>query len=82
MGQFGPKIAQMAAQSLPSPCQSKVSHRKFEENNFMSNEINVLVIEDEAPIRRFLRASLPSHGYHLIEADNGEDGLLLSLIHI
>lgn len=42
----------------------------------MSNEINVLVIEDEAPIRRFLRASLPSHGYHLIEADNGEDGLL------
>ena len=42
----------------------------------MSNEINVLVIEDEAPIRRFLRASLPSHGYHLIEAENGEDGLL------
>ncbi|ABX04914.1 MAG TPA: DNA-binding response regulator [Herpetosiphon sp.] len=42
----------------------------------MSNTINVLVIEDEAPIRRFLRASLPSHGYHLIEAENGEDGLL------
>ncbi|GAA5528952.1 response regulator [Herpetosiphon gulosus] len=42
----------------------------------MSNEINVLVIEDEAPIRRFLRASLPSHGYKLIEAENGEDGLL------
>ncbi len=42
----------------------------------MSNEIQVLVIEDEAPIRRFLRASLPSHGYTLIEAENGEDGLL------
>lgn len=47
----------------------------------MSNEINVLVIEDEAPIRRFLRASLPSHGYHLIEADNGEDGLLQAAMH-
>lgn len=42
----------------------------------MSNAISVLVIEDEAPIRRFLRASLPSHGYALIEAENGEDGLL------
>src|SRR3954469_17492168 len=36
----------------------------------------VLVIEDEPPIRRFLRASLPSHGYHLEEAITGEEGLL------
>ena len=36
----------------------------------------VLVIEDEPPIRRFLRASLPGHGYHLEEATTGEEGLL------
>ena len=36
----------------------------------------ILVIEDEPPIRRFLRASLPAHGYHLEEATTGEEGLL------
>jgi CheY-like chemotaxis protein len=35
----------------------------------------VLVIEDEAPIRRFLRATLDSQGYRLIEAATGADGL-------
>jgi two-component system KDP operon response regulator KdpE len=35
----------------------------------------VLAIEDEAPIRRFLRASLDTQGYRLIEAATGEDGL-------
>jgi two-component system, OmpR family, KDP operon response regulator KdpE len=34
-----------------------------------------LVIEDEAPIRRFLRASLDSQGYRLVEAATGADGL-------
>ena len=34
----------------------------------------VLVIEDEPPIRRFLRATLTSHGYRLVEAETGEDG--------
>jgi two-component system, OmpR family, KDP operon response regulator KdpE len=36
----------------------------------------VLVIEDEAPIRRFLRPSLVSQGYRIIEAMSGNDGLL------
>jgi two-component system KDP operon response regulator KdpE len=35
----------------------------------------ILLIEDEAQMRRFLRASLPAHGYALIEATNGQDGL-------
>jgi two-component system KDP operon response regulator KdpE len=35
----------------------------------------VLVIEDELQIRRFLRATLSSHGYTLIEAGTAEDGL-------
>ena len=36
----------------------------------------VLVIEDEPPIRRFLRPTLTSQGYRLVEAETGEDGLL------
>lgn len=35
----------------------------------------VLVIEDEPPIVRFLRAALPGNGYRLIEAATGADGL-------
>jgi two-component system KDP operon response regulator KdpE len=36
----------------------------------------VLVIEDEPPIRRFLRPTLTSQGYRLVEAESGEDGLI------
>ncbi|MBK9713530.1 MAG: response regulator [Kouleothrix sp.] len=35
----------------------------------------ILVIEDELAIRRFLRATLPSHGYRVLEAGTGRDGL-------
>jgi len=35
----------------------------------------VVLIEDERPIRRFLRASLESQGYRLFEATTGEEGL-------
>ena len=36
----------------------------------------VLVIEDDPQIRRFLRASLGTHGYRLFEATAGETGLV------
>ena len=36
----------------------------------------VIVIEDEPQIRKFLRASLPSQGFRVIEAVTGEDGLV------
>jgi two-component system KDP operon response regulator KdpE len=35
----------------------------------------VLVIEDEPQMRRFLKASLESHDYHLVEAVTGREGL-------
>ena len=35
----------------------------------------LLVVEDEAQMRRFLRASLTSNGYHVVEAETGADGL-------
>jgi two-component system, OmpR family, KDP operon response regulator KdpE len=38
----------------------------------------VLVIDDEANIRSFLRISLEAHGYSVLEARTGEEGLLLA----
>lgn len=35
----------------------------------------ILLIEDEAQMRRFLRLSLVSNGYRLVEADSARDGL-------
>jgi two-component system KDP operon response regulator KdpE len=35
----------------------------------------VLVVEDEPQMLRFLRASLGAHGYHLVEATTGAEGL-------
>jgi two-component system KDP operon response regulator KdpE len=39
-------------------------------------ESTLLVIEDEPQIRRFLRATLTAHGYRLLEATTGQDGLV------
>jgi two-component system KDP operon response regulator KdpE len=38
----------------------------------------VLIVEDEPPVRRFLRASLGSHGYRLLEADTAKSALSLA----
>jgi len=40
----------------------------------MSEPIRIVMIEDEAPIRRFLRASLGPDEAEWIEAENGEEG--------
>ncbi len=36
----------------------------------------ILVIEDEQEIRRFLRVSLAHHGYRLVEATTGREGVM------
>lgn len=41
----------------------------------------ILVIEDELQIRRFLRATLLGHGYHLVEATTGQEGVILATSH-
>ncbi len=41
-----------------------------------SNGPLILVVEDEEPIRRFLRATLESHGYRVKEAATANEGLL------
>jgi two-component system, OmpR family, KDP operon response regulator KdpE len=41
----------------------------------MAKGATVLVVDDEPPIRRLLRASLGAQGYDVIEAGNGRDAL-------
>jgi two-component system KDP operon response regulator KdpE len=41
-------------------------------------KVGILVIEDEAPIRSFLRISLEAHGYAVFEARRGAEGLALA----
>jgi two-component system, OmpR family, KDP operon response regulator KdpE len=41
-------------------------------------DTTILVIEDEAPIRRFLRASLESQGIKMLETATGQEGLALA----
>jgi len=41
----------------------------------------ILLIEDEAPMRRYLRLSLESQDYRLLEASTGEEGLTLADSH-
>lgn len=38
----------------------------------------ILVIDDEEQIRRFLRISLKSQGYHVLEAENAQQGLAMA----
>ena len=40
---------------------------------------HILIIEDEQPIRRFLRAALTSEGYRLSESATGDEGLKVAV---
>ena len=41
----------------------------------MTTGPKVLIVDDEPQIRRFLRASLQSHDYDLVEAENGKEAV-------
>jgi two-component system KDP operon response regulator KdpE len=41
----------------------------------------VLLVEDEPPMRRFLRASLSSHGFRLVEASTAREAVALATSH-
>lgn len=45
------------------------------------NDLKVLLIEDEKPIRRFLRINLEREGFIVYEASSGEEGLKLFSLH-
>lgn len=42
----------------------------------MSQEATIVLIEDESEIRRFLRTTLPGHGFRVYEATTGQAGLI------
>jgi len=42
----------------------------------MTSSLIVLIIDDEAQIRRFLRVSLEAAGYRIVEAATGQDGVV------
>jgi two-component system KDP operon response regulator KdpE len=44
----------------------------------MSSGARILIVDDERPIRRFLRTSLSAHGFEIFEAVNGEEALQLA----
>ena len=41
----------------------------------MTLPARILIIDDEAPIRRFLRVALEAQGHHVTEAATGRDGI-------
>jgi two-component system KDP operon response regulator KdpE len=41
----------------------------------------VLVVEDEPQMRKFIRASLASHGYRIIEAERASEAVMLTTSH-
>jgi two-component system KDP operon response regulator KdpE len=46
----------------------------------MANAYTVLVVDDEPPIRRFLRTSLAAAGYRIVEAENAADTMRLAAV--
>ncbi|NJN17492.1 MAG: response regulator [Oscillochloris sp.] len=47
----------------------------------LDTQPTIVVIEDEAAIRRFLRATLAANGYTVLEAANGQEGLAQVALH-
>ena len=47
----------------------------------MSENLRVLIVDDEIEIRRFLRASLNAHGNTVFEASSGQDAQRMALDH-
>lgn len=45
------------------------------------SEVTVLLVEDEAPMRRFLRVALEGQDYRLLEAETAREGLSLAASH-
>lgn len=43
----------------------------------MTHPLRILVVDDEPPIRRFLRTSLSAQGYQVLEADGGEAAIAM-----
>jgi two-component system KDP operon response regulator KdpE len=47
----------------------------------MSNEVTILIIDDERQIRKLLEITLKSASYNVIEAATGKEGLTMAAMH-
>lgn len=47
----------------------------------MTNKSEILIIDDEAPIRKLLQISLESNDYKVIQATTGKEGVVLTASH-
>ncbi|MEQ8809459.1 MAG: response regulator transcription factor, partial [Imperialibacter sp.] len=45
------------------------------------NKAEILIIDDEAPIRKLLQINLEGNGYKVVQAGTGQEGLMLSAAH-
>jgi two-component system KDP operon response regulator KdpE len=57
------------------------SHQWAEQEGKTVSNWVVLVVEDEAPIRRFLKAALEAQGFKLLEATSGAQALAMAASH-
>lgn len=48
----------------------------------MTGKSKLLVVDDETPMRRFLRLALEPHDYEIIEACNGREALTFAAAHL
>lgn len=58
--------------------QSACDNSEFSKNGSET----VLLVEDEAGLRKFIRGILEKHGYHVLEASNGREGMTLADAHL
>ena len=45
------------------------------------NKAEILIIDDEAPIRKLLEITLESNDYKVWQAETGRDGILMAVNH-
>ena len=45
------------------------------------NKIQILVVEDDAPVRNLITTTLKAHDYRFITAENGEDAVMEAASH-
>jgi two-component system KDP operon response regulator KdpE len=65
----------MASGSLLLVVGGEAANHQGQGRPMSASPLQILIIEDELQIRRFLRTSLVSHGYELQEASTGQEGI-------